>query len=106
VEGRPDRDRPEGAGYCRAYLWIVPAKVDGSWQSGKSELAIEQKFQFFTGKLTTGNVVAPIADGKLEADRITFTAAGTRYTGQVKGGTIEGTSSSGGKEARWTATRK
>jgi SAM-dependent methyltransferase len=91
-------------GYCRAFLWIVPAKVDGTWQLGQSELSLQQKYQFFTGKLTSGNVVAPIADGKLEADRIAFTAGGTRYTGQVKGATIEGTS--GGTEAKWTATRK
>jgi SAM-dependent methyltransferase len=93
-------------GYCRAFLWIVPAKVDGTWQLGQSELSLQQKYQFFTGKLTSGNVVAPITDGKLEADRIAFTAGGTRYTGQVKGATIEGASTSGGKEAKWTATRK
>ena len=93
-------------GYCRAYLWIIPAKVDGTWKFGPSELSLEQQYQFFTGKLTTGNVVAPITDGKLEADRITFSAGGTRYTGQVKGGTMEGTSTTGGVETRWQATRK
>jgi SAM-dependent methyltransferase len=93
-------------GYCRAFLWIVPAKVDGAWKLGQSELALEQKYQFFTGKLTTGNVITPITDGKLEADRITFSAGGTRYTGVVKGNTIEGTSSAGGAEAKWEAARK
>ena len=53
---------------------------------------LEQKYQNFTGKLTTGNVVAPIMEGKLDGDRIAFTAGDTRYTGQVKGGTMEGTS--------------
>ena len=94
------------AGYCRAHLWIVPAKVDGTWQLGESELSLEQKYQYFTGKLTTGNVVAPITAGKLEADKITFTAGGTRYTGEVKGSSMEGTSSSGGGDAKWQATRK
>jgi SAM-dependent methyltransferase len=96
-------------GYCKAFLWIVPAKVDGTWRLGESELSLEQKYQFFTGKLTAGNVVAPITDGKLEADKITFTAGGARYTGQVKGATMEGTSISGAasaKEASWQATRK
>jgi hypothetical protein len=93
-------------GYCRAFLWIVPAKVNGSWKLGQSELALEQTYQFFTGKLTTGNVVAPITDGKLEADRIAFTAAGTRYTGVVKGNTMEGVRVSGGSEAKWEAARK
>ncbi len=93
-------------GYCRAYLWIVPAKVNGTWKFGPSELSLEQDFQYFKGKLTTGNVVAPITDGKLEADKIAFTAAGTRYTGQVKGGTMEGSGTTGGVETRWQATRK
>src|SRR5262245_4432059 len=93
-------------GYCRAYLWIVPAKVDGTWKFGPSELSLEQQYQFFTGKLVTGNVIAPITDGKLEADKITFNAGGTRYSGQVKGGTMEGTSTTDGVETRWQATRK
>ena len=93
-------------GYCRAFLWIIPAKVDGTWKLGPSELSIEQTYQYFTGKLTTGNVVAPIADGKLEAGKITFTAGGTRYAGQVSGGAMEGTSTTAGIDTRWQATRK
>jgi SAM-dependent methyltransferase len=91
--------------YCRAYLWIVPAKVDGAWKLGQSELKLEQKYQMFTGTLTTGNVVAPITDGKLNADQITFTAGGTPYTGWVKGSAMEGTSKSGGTDAKWQATK-
>jgi Methyltransferase domain len=93
-------------GYCRAYLWIIPAKVDGAWKFGPSELSLEQKYQHFTGKLTTGNVIAPITDGKLEAGKITFSAGGTNYTGQVKGAAMEGTSTTGGVETRWQAIRK
>jgi SAM-dependent methyltransferase len=94
------------SGYCRAHLWIVPAKVGGTWKFGPSELTLEQQFQFFTGKLTTGNVIAPITDGKLEADKITFSAGGTRYSGQVKGATMEGGSTTDGVETRWQATRR
>jgi SAM-dependent methyltransferase len=93
-------------GYCRAYLWIIPAKVDGAWKFGPSELSLEQQYQSFTGRLTTGNVIAPITDGKLEADKITFTAGGTSYTGQVKGGTMEGTSVTSGVDTRWQAIRR
>jgi precorrin-6B methylase 2 len=91
--------------YCKAYLWIVPAKVEGTWTLGDGELALEQKYQMVTGMLKTGNVVAPITDGKLVADQITFTAGGTEYTGWVKGGTIEGTSK-GSTNAKWQATRR
>jgi len=93
------------SGYCKAFLWIVPAKVEGTWQLGQSELSLQQKYQFFTGKLTTGNVIATITDGKLDADRITFSAGGTRYTGQVKGNAMEGTRTSGGTDAKWEAMR-
>ncbi len=89
--------------FCRAYLWIVPAQVDGVWQLGDSELSIEQKYQTFTGKLTTGNVVAPIK-GRLDGDRITFTAAGTEYSGRVTGNAMEGTAKP--SDTAWKAARK
>ena len=89
--------------FCKAYLWIVPAKVGGKWQMGQSELAIEQLYQTFTGSLKTGNVIAPITQGRLNGDQIAFTAGDTQYTGSVKGSTMEGTSKAGGTEAKWQA---
>jgi hypothetical protein len=88
---------PGCSSFCRAHLWIVPAQVAGVWQLGESELSIDQKYQTITGKLTTGNVIAPVK-GRLNGDRIAFTAAGKEYTGRVAGDTIEGTA--------WKATRK
>ena len=88
--------------YCRAYLWIIPAKVDGAWRMGESELTLEQQYQTFKGTLKAGNVIAPIMDGKLDAARITFTAGGKQYTGVVKGNAMEGTA--GG--AAWQATKR
>jgi SAM-dependent methyltransferase len=93
-------------GYCRAYLWIVPAKVEGTWTLGESELVLEQKYQMVAGTLKTGNVVAPITDGRLNADQITFRAGGTEYTGWVKGNAMEGTAKGGGADAKWQATRR
>jgi hypothetical protein len=97
---------PEGCkSFCRAHLWIVPAQVAGSWQLGESELSLVQTYQTFTGKLVTGNVVAPIK-GRLDGDRIAFTAAGTEYTGRVSRGAMEGTASKEGVQARWQAARR
>jgi SAM-dependent methyltransferase len=93
---------PGCVSFCRAHLWIVPANVAGTWQLGESRLTVEQKYQNFTGKLGTGNVIALITDGKLDGDRIAFTAAGVAYTGQVSGSAMEGTRSGGDK---WRATR-
>jgi SAM-dependent methyltransferase len=101
-------EAPAGcSSFCRAHLWIVPADVSGSWRLGDSELRISQKYQNFTGRLMTGNLVALITDGKLYGDQITFTAVGVRYSGRVSaaGNSIEGTLSSGGQDAKWQATR-
>ena len=95
----------ECTSHCTAYFWIVPAKVEGTWQTPQGELKLEQKYQVVSGTLTKGNVVAPVTNGKLTGDQIAFTAAGTRYTGKVNGNTIEGKSNADGKEADWKATK-
>jgi SAM-dependent methyltransferase len=90
------------ASYCTAYLWIVPAKVEGTWEMPQGELTLKQTYQMLAGTLKSGNAVAPIANGKLNGDEITFTAGGTEYSGRVVGKTIEGTSKGNGN---WKATR-
>jgi hypothetical protein len=92
----------ECTSYCRAFLWIIPAKVEGTWQAGGSELMLRQQYQGITGTLKTGNVIAPVAAGKLDGDRISFTAEGKQYIGVVKGNAMEGTA--GG--AAWQATKR
>ena len=92
----------ECTSYCRAFLWIIPAKVSGTWKMGDSELVLEQQYQTFKGTLKTGNVIAPITTGRLDADRIAFTAGGKEYTGVVKGNTIEGSVAG----APWQATKQ
>jgi SAM-dependent methyltransferase len=86
--------------WCTAHLWIVPAKVEGTWKLSQGELAINQTFQMITGTLKSGNTVSQI-NGKLNGDQITFTAGATQYTGRVNSNAMEGTA--GG--AKWSATR-
>jgi precorrin-6B methylase 2 len=88
--------------WCTAYLWIVPAKVGGTWKLPQGELTLKQTFQMISGTLKSGNVIAPITNGKLNGDEITFTAGEGQYTGRVSGNSIEGTLNSGGS---WKATR-
>jgi hypothetical protein len=88
--------------WCTAYLWIVPAKVGGSWKMPQGELKLEQTFQTITGTLATGNVSAPITNGKLSGDNISFSAAGKEYTGKVSGTAMAGTVKGGGN---WNAVR-
>jgi len=83
--------------YCTAHLWIVPAKVEGTWTTPDGELALRQTFQMVSGSLKNGANAAQISNGKVHGDQITFTAGGKTYTGKVSGNTIEGSG--------WKATR-
>jgi len=89
--------------WCTAHLWIVPAKVGGTWKLPQGELSLKQTFQMISGTLKNGNVITPIS-GKLNGDEISFTAGGAQYTGRVNGSTIDGTLK-GGSNGKWTATR-
>lgn len=102
-EWKPDQtERVEGcSNWCTAMLWIVPAKVEGTWQTPQGELTLKQTFQMLTGTLKNGNVVTPVT-GKMNGEQITFSGGGSDYSGRVNGNSIEGTMKVGTK---WTATR-
>ena len=87
---KPDQtEKVEGCtNWCTAHLWIVPAKVQGTWKTPQGELALKQTFQNITGTLKNGNVVTPI-NGKLNGEQISFSGGGVQYTGQVQGNTME-----------------
>jgi precorrin-6B methylase 2 len=87
--------------WCTALLWIVPAKVEGTWAMPSGDLKLTQTFQMLSGSL--GN--QPIADGRLRGDAISFTVGGITYTGTVNGSSMSG-SMSGGSNGSWTATKK
>jgi SAM-dependent methyltransferase len=92
--------------FCKALLWIVPAKVDGDWtiETGgvTGRLSLKQQFQTFAGTIRTGDAGTSVTGGRLLGDELTFTAGGTEYTGKVRGDIIEGTTTSG---APWQAKR-
>jgi len=91
--------------YCTAYLWIVPARVDGTWKTGQGDLVLRQKYQTLSGTLTAGGKPVPVQRGRLRGDQISFTAGGAEYRGRVGDKTIEGTVKAGAKSQRWKATR-
>jgi len=96
-------DAGSGCGsWCTAYLWIVPAKVDGAWRLPEGELALKQNFQMISGTLKSGNSATPVTNGKVNGEQISFTAGGTQYTGRVNGDRMELNGGSGGS---WQASR-
>jgi len=116
-------DQTENVEGRTAYLWIVPAPVEGTWRwsvSGSSAkqyaLELRQQFQNIEGlaKLDNGKM-GQVRNLKLRGDQISFTlheitglsgSVRRDYAGQVSGNTIQGTFKlDTGAEVKWTATR-
>ena len=87
-----------------AYLWIIPAKVEGTWQTAQGEISFKQTFQMLSGTLKSGGSTTTIDNGRLRGDQISFAVGGTEYTGQVNGSSMQG-SMRGGNSGNWSATR-
>jgi len=90
--------------WCTALLYIVPAKVAGTWRLPQGELTLDQKFQVVSGTLSSGGTKTPVTHGRLNGDQISFTVGGTAYVGRVKGDTMQGRTK-GASNGTWTAAR-
>jgi hypothetical protein len=91
---------PNCSSWCTALLWIVPAKVEGTWRMPAGELKLTQTFQNLSG--TLGNT--QISNGKMTGDRIAFQVGNAQYEGRVNGNSMTGTIK-GGSATTFTATR-
>jgi len=100
--GRADGDCES---WCTAYLYIVPARVAGTWRLPRGRLALEQRFQELTGTLSSDGTSAPITNGRLRGNRISFTVGGANYVGRVNGDTMGG-DLKGGATGDWRAIRE
>ena len=101
----------------RAYYWVVPANVMGSWSlegSGvKAGITLEQKYQKIEGTVALpGAVQGGLRDARLSGFRISFSyvdnaSVRREFTGTVTGGRMEGSfRGDNGIEGRWTAVKK
>ena len=88
-------------GWTTAHLWIVPAKVDGTWKLDGGQVTISQNFQNISGTLTMGNDVIKLT-GSLNGDKISVKADGMEFIGMVSGNSISVTNPQGGT---WKVTR-
>jgi precorrin-6B methylase 2 len=90
--------------WCTSLLWIVPAKVEGTWRLPQGELTLTQEFQTVSGTLRTGETTTEVS-GRLRGDAITLKAGDIEYTGRVNGNTIEGIANAGTASRSWSARR-
>jgi precorrin-6B methylase 2 len=98
-------DKEGCTSYCTAYLWIVPAKVEGKWKVPDGELTIKQNFQQISGTLAHGGQVSQLTQGSLRGEHIAFMAGGAKYVGTVDGDTIKGVARTANGATNWTAVR-
>ncbi len=54
--------------WCTALLYIVPAKVDGTWRTPQGDLALKQEFQMLSGTMTVNGQPAAVT-GRLRGQR-------------------------------------
>jgi hypothetical protein len=100
----------------RAYFWVVPANVMGTWAlevaGQKSDLTLEQTFQKINGYVTLGPVHGGLRNARLSGANIAFTfvdAKGVKrdFSGKVNDRQMSGTFTDGnGGTGSWTATKK
>jgi precorrin-6B methylase 2 len=88
-----------------ALMWIVPAKVEGTWQMGNNQLLINQEFQMIYGYFVNNGKEIPFSDGRLSGNEITFKIKGDLYTGSVEGNMMIGTVTNESSKSDWAATK-
>jgi SAM-dependent methyltransferase len=95
---------PLCASWCIAHLYVVPAKVAGTWRMPDGQLTLEQEFQHVWGTFDMSGIPLPVENGELRGEEIHFTVNGVEYRGRVSGGSMQGVAK-GRIEKTWTATR-
>jgi hypothetical protein len=102
-----------------AFLWIVPAKVAGTWKlsvpvgSGEEswDVRLGQQFQVLSGRAQNGDKSFNLADARLRGANVRFgfvdgNGVKREFSGQVRGDRMEGTTQTqAGTPVKWTATR-
>ena len=74
--------------WCTALLWIVPARVAGTYQLPQGELTLKQQFQMLSGTLRTEGKTFAL-QGRVNGEEIAFKAGGREYRGRLNGKQLE-----------------
>jgi len=107
--GEWEADQTISAEGRTAYLWIVPAKVDGLWtweeKSEPARLQLTQNFQQIEGTLTANGKSGPILSAQLRGDLINFSWGEQNYSGRIGPDGIQGEVESQNGKIKWSAAR-
>lgn len=91
ADWKPDEtgspDNCDGS-WCTALLWIVPARVAGSYHTPHGDVTLKQSFQMLSGTLQAEGKTVPL-EGKVLGEEISFNAGGKQYRGRLKGRALE-----------------
>ena len=105
----PDQTVEAGDGsctnYCKAFLWIVPAKVEGEWKLPQGRLNLKQQYQMISGELTLNGTTLAITEGRMDGEQISITFAGGSLGGRVTSSGMEFTRVPGSAPAGLVAIR-
>jgi len=114
-----EADETAEVDYRTAYLWIVPAKVQGTWTlreqgPGNAQYTVNltQKYQKITGDVAAGSAKQPLVGATVRGEEIRFAFNDDKgvtrtLTGTVRGNELTGTlKGAGGTETKVTGTRK
>ncbi len=74
--------------WCTALLWIIPARVAGTYKTPQGDVTLKQQYQMLSGTLRTAERTVPI-EGRVRGEEITFKAGGKEYRGRMNGKQLE-----------------
>ena len=96
-------------GASDVYLWIVPARVAGTWRcetpEGERTLELTQEFQRVRGTLGGVGLTVPRLSGRELGFAVDLGGRVERYRGTVEGDAIRGTVATPGGTRPWHARR-
>ena len=72
--------------WCSVMLYLVPAKVEGTWDTPQGPLTLKQTAQTVTGTLGA----TAIQNGRVRGEQFTFSVGSTQHSVRVQGASMAG----------------
>lgn len=112
----PEKEMITGVPQATLYLWVVPAKITGTWRvslegAGEQTMTLRQNYNGFDGDMRQGARTEKLMDTEVGSHDVHFVYNDGNgrhvYRGRVNGSRMEGTAElRSGKTVRWQAVRQ